>query len=210
LKSVFPETTAILAPSTSSNATNPAFLTATGAAIQASLIKDFEKEDIEQSTHPMVTVTPHIQNAIGVETKVEGEQSSFEVIIPQDSAVPIRKKKVLKAAAEGDMVLRICEGERKIKVTKPEPREKPETDGEKDSDDESDFGDEDEDIRERIWIAGKTLGEITAPVKKGLKVEVTVNVAADLSVSIAAREHGAKSGVRGNIGKPEVVENGNA
>ncbi|KAL8740570.1 MAG: hypothetical protein Q9184_008473, partial [Pyrenodesmia sp. 2 TL-2023] len=66
LRSLFPPTTTILSPSTSPTAINPSDLSARGAAIQASLIQEFEKEDIEQSTHPMVTVTPHLRRAIGV------------------------------------------------------------------------------------------------------------------------------------------------
>lgn len=158
----------------------------------------------------MVTVTPHIPNAIGIETEAEGETSSFEVVVPQDSAVPVRKTKVVQSLSDGEMVLRICEGERKIKSTKAESKPKAETNGNKDSDEDSDLDDGEEDVRQRIWIATKPLGEITAKVKKGLKVEVTVNVGADLSISITARELGAKTGVRGNIEKPEVVENGKA
>jgi molecular chaperone DnaK (HSP70) len=157
----------------------------------------------------MVTVTPHIPNAIGIEIETEGEKSSFEVVVPRDSAVPVRKTKVVQSLSDGEMVLRVCEGERRIKITKPDSKPA-ETNGNKDSDEDSDLEDEEEELRERIWVATKPLGEITAKVKKGLKVEVTVNVGADLSISITAREVGAKSGVRGNIAKPEVVENGQA
>lgn len=157
----------------------------------------------------MVTVTPHIQKAIGIEIEAEGETSTFVIVIPPDSAVPVRKTKVMRSLSDGEMVLRVCEGERKIKTTKPEAKSKAETNGEKDSEEDSDPEDE-EDVRERIWVPTKPLSEITAKVKKGLKVEVTVNVGADLSISIAARELGAKTGVRGSIAKPEVVENGRA
>lgn len=189
---------------------NPAFLSATGAAIQASLIQEFEKEDIDQSTHPMVTVTPHIPYAIGVAVAVEHEASSFEVVIPQDSAVPVRKTKVLQSISDGEMVLRVCEGERQIKITSTDKKSKKDTNGDEDEDEDEEMEDEEDDLRERIWKATKPLGEITAKVKKGLKVEVTVNVGVDLSVSISAREVGAKTGVRGNIAKPEVLENGMA
>ena len=155
----------------------------------------------------MVTVTPHIQNAIGVQIEAEGEKSSFEVVIPQYSAVPIRKTKVMQSISDGEMVLRVCEGERRIKSTHRESKHKAETNGEKDSDEDPDSED-DEDIRERIWVAAKPLAEIRAKVKQGLKVEVTLNVGADLSVSITARELGSKTGVRGAIEKPEVIENG--
>ncbi len=47
-------------------------------------------------------------------------------------------------------------------------------------------------------------------VKKGGKVEVTINVNADLGVQITAREVDGKGGVRGNIPKPKAMENGSA
>lgn len=211
VKSLFPEAIKVLAPATYQAAINPAYLSAIGAAVQASLVQEFEKEDIDQSSHPMVTVTPHVQNPIGIQIEAEGEASSFEVVIPKDSAVPIRKTKVVQSLSDGEMMLRICEGERNIKVITPEPKTKAETNDDKDSDEGSNFDDEgDEDVRERIWTATKPLGEVTAKVKKGLKVEIAINVGADLSISVTARELGAKTGVRGNIGKPEVVENGQA
>lgn len=210
MKQLFPETTSVLAPLTSSTTINPAFLSASGAAVQASLIQVFEKEDINQSTHPMVTVTPHIQSPIGIQTEAGGEKSSFKVVIPQDSAVPARKTKVIQSLSDGEMVLRISEGERKIEVTKTEPKQKPQTNGDKESDEDSDLDDEEEEVREKIWEATKPLGEITLQVKKGMKIEVMVNVGADLSIAITAREQGGKTGVRGNIAKPEVVENGQA
>ncbi|KAL8946068.1 MAG: hypothetical protein Q9222_007487, partial [Ikaeria aurantiellina] len=48
LRSLFPANTTILAPSTSATAINPSDLSARGAAIQASLIQEFDREDIEQ------------------------------------------------------------------------------------------------------------------------------------------------------------------
>ena len=47
-------------------------------------------------------------------------------------------------------------------------------------------------------------------VKKGSKVEVMVNVGADMALSMTAREAGGKGGIRGNLDAPEVVENGKA
>jgi hypothetical protein len=181
--------------------------------VQASLIQEFEKEDIDQSTHPMVTVTPHTQKAIGVQIEAEAESSTFEVIVPQDSAVPVRKTKVLQSLWEGELILRISEGERKIKITKPEPKPKAETNGDVGPDGDPDFDDDEEaeaEIRETFWTPLKPLGEITAQATKGQKVEVTVNVGADLGVSITARELGASSGVRGNLSKPEVAKNSRA
>ena len=41
-------------------------------------------------------------------------------------------------------------------------------------------------------------------------MEVTVNVGPDLALSVSAREASGKGGVRGAIGKPDVVQNGKA
>jgi hypothetical protein len=173
------------------------------------LVQEFDKEDIDQSTHPMVTVTPHLHNAIGVQIVSKGDEGAFAVMIAPDSAMPVRRTSLFKAPA-GDILVRVCEGEREIKVTKPE---KPQTNGVKGSDDEdSDVDDdEEEDIRERVWKAKKTLAEFALKdLKKGGKIEVMVNVGADMALSITAREAGGKGGIRGNIDAPEVVENGKA
>lgn len=45
-------------------------------------------------------------------------------------------------------------------------------------------------------------------MKKGGKVEVTINVNADLGVQITAREVDGRGGVRGNLPKPKMIENG--
>jgi hypothetical protein len=158
----------------------------------------------------MVTVTPHLHNAIGVQLVSKGDQGAFAVMIAPDSAVPVRRSSLFKAPA-GDILIRVCEGEREIKVIKPE-RKAPQN-GAKGSDDEdSDLDDdEEEDIRERVWKAKKALAEFALKdLKKGSKIEVTVNVGADMALSVTAREVGGRGGIRGNIDAPEVVENGKA
>lgn len=205
VQAMFPETTTVLAPATSTTSLNPSELSARGAALQANLIQEFEKDDIEQSTHEMITVTPHLSNAIGLSTG-----GDFTVVIPPATAVPARRTVTLNAS-EGDVTMTVSEGEREIKVTKPEPKAK--QNGEKDEDDSDEDSDEEEeeDVREKVWKAKKPLAEaVVKGVKKNGKVEVTVHVDADLSVSITAREKGGKGGVRGQLSKPEVVENGHA
>jgi hypothetical protein len=175
------------------------------------LVQEFDKEDIDQSTHPMVTVTPHLHSAIGVQIVSKGDEGAFTVMIAPDSVVPVRRTSLFKAPA-GDILVRVCEGEREIKVTKPES--KLQTNGAKDSDDENsdiDDDDEEEDIRERVWKAKKTLAEFALKdLKKGGKIEVMINVGADMALSITAREAGGKGGIRGSIDAPDVVENGKA
>lgn len=211
VQGLFPESTTVLAPATSTSSLNPSELSARGAALQASLIQEFEKEDIEQSTHEMITVTPHLSSAIGLQISGQPE-TSLTIVIPPATALPARRT-VTVTAPEGDVLVRVSEAEREIKVTKPEP--KPKENGKKEADEDSEYDDdeeeEEEDIREKLWKPKKTLAELQVQgVKKNGKLEVTVHVDADLSVSVTAREKGGKGGVRGQLKKPEVTANGHA
>lgn len=200
LQSTFPESTSVVAPATTSNSLQPSELIVRGAAIQASLVSEFEKEDIEQSTHAMVTVTPHLTKALGVLVKSASGEEVFTPIVAPETVVPVRK--TAQIAAEGDVIVKLCEGEREIKVTKPEPKPKAETNGNKDDEDsdDDDSDDEEEETRERIWKAGAVLAEAAIKgVKKGGKVEVQVNVSTDLGAVLVVREVGGKGGVRGEI-----------
>ncbi|KAG9379002.1 Chaperone protein dnaK [Pyrenophora tritici-repentis] len=162
VRSAFPESTVVLAPSTSSTAINPSELAVRGAAIQASLIQEFELEDIEQSTHPMVTVTPHLSTAVGV-LCISGDESSgrFHAIIDAETPLPVRRTATISTPREGgDVLIKLAEGSRHIKVLS------------------------------EAAIRG---------VKKGGKVEVQINIAADLSINAVIREVGGKGGIRGII-----------
>ncbi|KAK5090999.1 Hsp70 protein that interacts with Zuo1p [Lithohypha guttulata] len=216
VQALFPDTTKVLAPATSTAALNPSELSARGAAIQASMIQGFDKEDIEQSTHEMVTVTPHTSAMIGAQ--ITGQPTdAATIIIPSMTAVPARKSKTIDAP-EGDVLLLISEGESEIKVTKPEPKAK--TNGTKkasDDDDEDDISDDDEDddeedeLREKVYKTKKILAEFQFKgLKKGAKLEVTVNIGSDLGVQITAREAKGKGGIRGTLAAPKPTENGSA
>ncbi|KAF2476315.1 chaperone protein dnaK [Lindgomyces ingoldianus] len=212
IQNAFPETTTILAPSTSPTAINPNELSVRGAAIQASLIQEFELEDIDQSTHPMVTVTPHLSHAVGV-LCISGDESSgiFHAIVDAETSLPVRRTAIIATPREGGNVLiKLCEGSRHIKVTKPEPKPKQERDSD-DDDDDYDSEDEEEELREKTWKVGKVLSEAALRgVKKGAKIEVQINIAADLKVNCIFREVGGKGGVRGLLSGPKVQQNGSA
>ena len=209
VQNLFPETTTVLAPATSTTSLNPSELSARGAALQASLIQEFEKEDIEQSTHEMITVTPHLSSAVGLQISGQPE-GTFTTVIPQATALPARRTVTINAH-EGDVLVRVSEGEREIKVTKPEPKQNGKKEDDEDEDDEDSEEEEEEDVREKLWKAKKTLAELQVTgVKKGGKLEVTVHVDSDMSVSVTAREKGGKGGVRGQLKKPAVTENGHA
>lgn len=201
IRSAFPETTSVLAPSTTPTALNPSELAVRGAAIQASLIQEFELEDIEQSTHPMVTVTPHLTTAVGV-LCISGDESSgvFHPIIDAETPLPVRRTATIATPKSGgDVLIKLAEGSRHIKVTKPEPKPKSESkDG--DDSDEDDSEEEEDELREKTWKVGKTLSEAAIRgIQKGGKVEVQINVGVDLSVNAIFRELGAKGGVRGIV-----------
>ncbi|KAG7101158.1 Ribosome-associated complex subunit SSZ1 like protein [Verticillium longisporum] len=200
LVGLFPASTKIVAPATSATAINPSELQARGAALQASLIQEYESDDIDQSTHPAVTTVKHTANAIGVVTRV-ADDDVFTPIVPAETAVPARRTvHVPVPKAGGDVLIRVVEGGTHIKVTKPEPKEKKADGSDDDSDDDGsdDDDDEEEEHREKVWKIGSTVAEAAIRgVKAGGKVEVTINVSADLGVTVTAREVGGKGGIRG-------------
>lgn len=205
MASIFPPTTTILAPSTTPTAVNPSELQARGAALQASLIQEFEKEDIEQSTHPAVTTVKHLTNAIGV-LSISGDESQgvFTPIIATETAIPARRIIHINAPKEGgDVLVKIVEGGSHIKVSQVEKAPKEANGDDDEESDEDDSDDEPEERREKVWKVGKVLAEAAVKgVKKGGKVEVMINVAGDLAVTITAREVGEKGGVRGALASP--------
>ncbi|KAF2856558.1 heat shock protein-like protein 70 [Plenodomus tracheiphilus IPT5] len=202
VRSAFPDSTTVLAPSTSPTAINPSELPVRGAAIQASLIQEFELEDIEQSTHPMVTVTPHLSTAVGV-LCISGDDAHgvFHAVVEAETSLPVRRTATIATPREGgDVLIKIVEGSRHIKVTKPESKPKAEKDEDDSDDDSEDESDEEEELREKTWKVGQTLAEAAIRgVKKGGKVEVQINIAADLSINAIIREVGGKGGVRGAV-----------
>lgn len=206
IRSAFPDSTAVLAPSTSPSAINPSELPVRGAAIQASLIQEFELEDIEQSTHPMVTVTPHLSTAVGV-LCISGNDASgvFHAIVDAETPLPVRRTAIIATPREGgDVLIKLAEGSRHIKVTKPETKQKPKREEDVETDDDSDEedSDEEEELREKTWKVGKTLSEAAIRgVAKGGKVEIQINIGHDLSINAIFRELGAKGkgGIRGTV-----------
>lgn len=208
----FPESTTVLAPSTSPTAINPSELSVRGAAIQASLIQEFELEDIEQSTHPMVTVTPHLSHAVGV-LCISADESSgiFNPIIDAETPLPVRRTAIIATPREGgDVLIKLAEGLRHIKVTKPEPKAKAEKEPSSDDDSDED-SEEEEERREKTWKVGTVLSEAALKgIKKGGKVEVQINISADLAVNAIFREVGGKGGVRGILQGGKTTQNGSA
>lgn len=171
----------------------------------------------------MVTVTPHLRHTVGVLLLSENEEKGiFKPLLEAETAAPARRTAVFNTPREGgDVLIKICEGVRDIKVSKKAAAKQAiVTNGSKggegggkddggsdlDSDEEEE---EEEEVREKVWKVGKVLAEAAIRgVGKGGKVEVTVNLGSDLGVQVTTREVGAKGGVRGVLQRPG--ENGAA
>lgn len=200
IAALFPESTPIQAPSRNPYCLNPSELSAIGAAIQSSLVSEYDPEDIEQSLHPAVTVAPHISKDIGVSITAADGTTSFHPLLFANTAIPARKTAVFPAAA-GDVVVRVAEGVREIVKTVVPKKEKA-SDAEDDSEEESE--DEDEEIQTRVLKADNVLAEaIIKGVTAGQEIEVTVQVGADAALNVAARVVGTQNGVRGTVKAPD-------
>jgi molecular chaperone DnaK (HSP70) len=223
LKSSFPEHVIVSAPATRTDAMNPSELAARGAAVQASLISEFDIEDVRESCHPVVTATPHISKALGVLCiSPSEEQGVFYPLIEAETPVPARRSATFSVpAAGGDVIIKLCEATNSVITKAVEKKSIPDTNGEKDDEDDDDSDDDDDDdeddedeeeeVKEKQWTVGKTIAEAAIHgVKKGGKVEVQVNVGPDLATTLVAREVGAKGGVRGVVQSGKTTENGSA
>lgn len=208
LAAIFPESTQILAPATNAASLNPSELTAKGAAMQASLVQDFDKEDIEQATHPAATIAPHLAKTIGIAIANGGETVHFCRLLESDTALPARKISQFDVSKDGDMLVKVCEGVREIIVTKPERSEnlgnmegeRGEDEDEGESENEED---EEDESREIVWKVERVIAEAAVKgAKKGNKVEVIVTVGSNLEATITARVVGLKDGVRVTILAP--------
>lgn len=182
----------------------------------------------------MLTVTSHLSHAIGVvltpksseggDATTPAEKETFSPVLLPETAVPVRRSAryaVKPTDGGGDVLVRICEGERRIEIE--QPKAKPKINGEKkassdaeldsDNDDNDDEDKDEEETRTKIWRSTSTLAELTlkdvgkdqspSEGKKKRKaspqVEVTINVGADLAIEVMAREVGGKGGIRGRI-----------
>lgn len=157
----------------------------------------------------MVTIIPHLRNAIGVEF-ASGDKAEFAPLLHTETALPARRVAQYSAPKEGgDVFVRVCEGDREIKVTKPEPKPKEEKPAKNEEDgDEDDLDsdeDEEEETREIVWKTNKPVAELAVKgVKASGKVELMIHVNADLGLQLTAREVGGQSAVRGVVDAPKA------
>lgn len=171
------------------------------------MVADFEHEDIDQSLHPAVTVAPHLLKHIGVVivSDSDGGVETFQPLLPAQTAIPARRIAEFPGPAEGgNVVVKFVEGSRDIVAHTPEPKqpngEKKADEDEDDDDSEDDEDDEPEEVRSKVLKVDTLLAEaLLKDVKKGQRVEVTVNVSADMALNVAARIVGTQQGVRGQV-----------
>ncbi|RPA93219.1 actin-like ATPase domain-containing protein [Choiromyces venosus 120613-1] len=183
-----PDPVPVNAPETLTTVLNLSELSAHGAAIQASLIAEFDKEDIEQSTLSVVTVAPHLSHPIGV---IIGEDNSFRAMLEAQTATPAWRIAQFDVQSGGDVIVRICG-----------------VNGEKAEDDSEEEGEDDEEEEEeecnRVLKVHKVIAEAAIKgAKKSGKVEVTIKVGLNLDLNVAVRVVGTQIGVRGEV-KPDA------
>lgn len=204
IAALFPETTVVHAPSTSATALNPSELDARGAAVQASLIAEYDQEDIDQSSHPAVTVAPHLVKSLGVAVVRDGKEE-FHPVFHQQTAAPARKSANFDVDVDGDVLVKIAEGTREIHSYTPEkpPKEEGAEEGDDDDDDSEPESDEEpEEVREKKWKVANVIAELKVKdVKKGQKVEVAINIGPDAGLNVTARVIGGNA-VRGAVPAP--------
>ncbi|KAI7849304.1 heat shock protein 70 family [Circinella umbellata] len=158
---------------------------ARGCALQGSLLSGYEKEDIEASQEPVITVAPHTQKAIGV-INANGD---FVTIIARDTPLPARRTFEFANATAGQThaYLALHEGDHTIeKVEIPvEPIEVEEG--------EEPFEEEPEIVTKVVTKPAALLAEASLPLSqgkeaKGSKIEVQITVDADRKLALVMRE----------------------
>ncbi|CCF58109.1 hypothetical protein KAFR_0D04610 [Kazachstania africana CBS 2517] len=178
LEFLFPESVEILGPQNKDASNYPNELSASGAALQARLIADYDDDELKDAAQPVVVNTLHLQKAIGF---VDGNGEFVPVLLPETS-YPVQKK-ITFSNAQGDLLLGVYEGKSYVeeKTLEPEQREEDEEDSEEWSDEEP------ETVREKHYKTTAKLMELgVKDVKKGL--EVTFNVNKDSVLRVTARD----------------------
>ena len=175
LSHIFPESTKIRSPTTCSPSLNPSELSSLGAAVQASLVADYDQDDIKENSHAVVTSVPHLAAPLGVK-----DGSDFITVLDIHTALPSRRTVSITAKA-GENKIEIYEGKHDIKITelpKPEP--------------DSDASDDDEDDeirteRSRITVPGTKVTELSIDADAGKKIAVMIQVDAEQAITVSAR-----------------------
>lgn len=173
----FPDSTKIRSPTTNSPSLNPSEMSSLGAAVQASLIADYDQEDITENTHAIITSIPHLASPIGIK-----QGSNFITVLDIYTPLPSRRTVSVPAIA-GDNKIEIYEGKHEVKVTE---LAKPEPDSDA-SDDEDDEDDEPRTEKSRAVVPASKITEVSIAGESGQMVAVMVQVDAESGVTVSAR-----------------------
>lgn len=175
LATIFSEDIEIHAPSFDSKLPNPNELNCRGAAIQASLIESYDKEEISESLTPVVVNAQHTSKPIGV----KDAEGNFITILPRETAYPIKKTVTFESGAD-DVYVELYEGERNVKETVIEADPL--------SDEEDSEEEEPEIIKEVEYLPGSLLAQVGLKgLGAGKKVDVIVNINKDGKLEVTAR-----------------------
>lgn len=168
----FPETTKIRSPTTTSPSLNPSELCSLGAAVQASLIADYEADEVIQGTQAIITAAPHLAAPIGIK-----QGSEFITVLDIYTALPSRRSVQIPYSSSK---IEIAEGKFDVKVTTlaaPEP----------DSEDEDDEPAEPQTEKSRLVVPGTKLTEVEVQGESGQTVTVMIQVDVESKVTVSAR-----------------------
>ncbi|AMD19234.1 HBR333Cp [Eremothecium sinecaudum] len=177
LEFLFPESVEILGPQHKQTSNNPNELTASGAALQAQLLSNYDAEEIAQALQPIVINTQHISKNIGL-LDAEGK---FVPILLAETSYPVKRTVTLENAT-GDLLLGVYEGVSHIKETVIEPTPKEEGEGDDNESDWSDEDDEPEVIKEKEYVPETKLMELGIKNVQGLEVSFDINREGALTV----------------------------
>ncbi|RLV91428.1 Ribosome-associated complex subunit SSZ1 [Spathaspora sp. JA1] len=176
---LFPESTKIVAPSLDTKALDPSELVVRGAALQASLVEQFDDSEIKESLQPIVLNTQHLSKPIGI----KDAEGNFQSILVAETAYPIKKSIEVTNGDAASVVVELYEGKRTIKETVLEAAAADPEDSEEDSDEEPEIK------REVVYETGDLLAELTLKgLKPNSKLEVTINITQNGVLHLSGRE----------------------
>lgn len=168
----FPESTKVRTPTTASPSLNPSEMSSLGAAVQASLIADYEEEEVIEGTQAIITSAPHLAAPIGIK---QGEQ--FTTVL--DIYTPLPSRRTVNIPYQSGPI-EIYEGKLDVKVnTLPAP--------EPDSEDEDDEPAEPQTEKVRHVVPSTKLASLEAHGEAGKSIAVMVQVDVESKVTVSAR-----------------------
>lgn len=190
LEYTLPESVEILGPQNKNASNNPNELAASGAALQARLISDYDADELAEALQPVIVNTPHLKKAIGL----IGAKGEFHPVLLAETSFPVQKKLSLKQA-KGDFLIGVYEGDHHIEEKTLEPIPKEEN---AEEDDESEWSDDEpEVVREKLYTLGTKLMELG--IKNANGVEIIFNINKDGALRVTARDLKTGNAVKGEL-----------